>query len=252
MTNSVRSGVGRRLSVLVGVAALVLAFGASTAMASVNLTPAGPYASTGSTAVTVYGTSPYPGATYVTVSVCNVASGVVPGTRCDLNSASPEPVSLASYEEEEVKTSVRRGAWQDWDFTKGAPKKVEGSTTTCKNQAGSATSARWPSPITKKQGRATCSSAPSCRTSFSNNEAVVAGPAPPLPGGAGPAISPRSRHLPQNERQEPPRCPSAPAPSARCSRFSSPPSPDWRCSPATRTAPAGPIPKPPRSRPRRS
>ena len=119
----------KRLGLLVALAALVSGIVAASASATVNLSPAGPYASAGAE-ITVSGTSPLKGATNVAIAVCNVASGVEPGTRCDGEKAIPGLKSLASYEAG-LALVVRRGPWTDWDFTKGAP--VEGTTkTTCK------------------------------------------------------------------------------------------------------------------------
>lgn len=127
----------KRLGLLVAVAALVSGIAAASAFGSVNLSPAGPYASAGAV-VKTSGSSPFKGTTHVAVATCNVASGVVPGTRCDGAKAIPGLKTLAEYEAG-LNIEVRRGPWTDWDFTKGAP--VKGSTeTTCKKTGEAANS----------------------------------------------------------------------------------------------------------------
>ena len=125
MSNSIRKGLGRRVAMVGALTAAVLAFGASSAFATVTLSPAGPYSSTKSTSVKASGTVPA-GAELVAVAVCNASFN--PGTHCDINSVSGggalEPVE--AYEEG-LEISVRRGvtsttAWTSWDFTSGVPK----------------------------------------------------------------------------------------------------------------------------------
>jgi hypothetical protein len=128
----------KRFGLLVAVAALVSGIAAASAFASVNLSPAGPYASAGAS-VKVSGSSPFKGTTHVAVATCNVASGVEPGTRCDGPKAIPGLKTLAEYEAGSLELEVRRGPWTDWDFTKGAP--VKGTTeTTCKKTGEAANS----------------------------------------------------------------------------------------------------------------
>lgn len=129
--------VVKRLGLLVAVAALVSGIAVASAFASVNLSPAGPYASAGAV-VKASGTSPVKGTTHVAVALCNVASGVELGTRCDGEKAIAGLKTLGEYEAG-LNIEVRRGAWTDWDFTKGKP--VEGTTkTTCKKTGEAANS----------------------------------------------------------------------------------------------------------------
>lgn len=131
MSNTIRKGLGRRVAMVGALVAAVLAFGASSAFATVTLTPEGPYSSTKSTSVKATGTVPA-GAELVAVAVCNESFS--PGTHCDINSVSGggalEPVS--AYEKG-LKISVRRGvntttAWTSWDFTSGEPKETTPAT----------------------------------------------------------------------------------------------------------------------------
>ena len=104
--------------------AAVLAVGASSAFATVSLSPAGPYSSTKSTTVKASGTAPA-GAELVAVAVCNASFEA--GTHCDINSVSGggalEPTE--AYESG-LAISVRRGTsstvgWTSWSFTSGVP-----------------------------------------------------------------------------------------------------------------------------------
>jgi hypothetical protein len=131
MSRSIRKGFGRRVAMVGALTAAVLAFGVSSAFATVTLSPAGPYSSTKATSVKASGTVPA-GAELVAVAVCNASFS--PGTHCDINSVSGggalEPV--AAYEAG-LKISVRRGltsttAWTSWDFTSGEPKSTTPAT----------------------------------------------------------------------------------------------------------------------------
>jgi hypothetical protein len=125
MSNTIRKGLGRRVAMVGALIAAILAFGASSAFATINLAPEGPYSSTKSTSVKASGTAPA-GAELVAVAVCNASFS--PGTHCDFNSVSGGGAleSVAAYEKG-LKISVRRGvnsttAWTSFDFTSGEPK----------------------------------------------------------------------------------------------------------------------------------
>jgi len=130
----VRKGAGRTGLALAAVAA-VLAVVAPAASASVNLSPGGPFAEVDATTVSGAPPAAFSEATQVAISVCNVETGVTPGTRCDIEGSTPGFVTVAKYAEG-VELQVQRGPWQDYTFVKGAPEKVTGSFTTCDNQAG--------------------------------------------------------------------------------------------------------------------
>ncbi|MFT3864929.1 MAG: hypothetical protein QM729_11710 [Solirubrobacterales bacterium] len=120
---------GRRFALLGALTALAMGLMASTAFASVSLSPSGPYEDTGAS-VSVSGTSPTSEANYVAIAVCNLT--VTPGERCDGERAS-ELVSVAKYEAG-VKLELSR-EFNDWNYTTGEPFET-GTETECENVAG--------------------------------------------------------------------------------------------------------------------
>lgn len=114
----------RSLALLGTTMAAMLAIGASSAFASVSLSPAGPYSGSEATTVMVSGTAPT-GAEAVAVAVCNTTFS--PGTHCDLNSVSKGGAFATVGEYKKGLTiKVRRGkttteGWPSFDFTSGVP-----------------------------------------------------------------------------------------------------------------------------------
>lgn len=135
MTSPLSMRLGRRFALIGAAAAAIAAFGASSAFASVSLSPEGPYSNSAPTAVTVSGTPEGPGAEaeFVGVVVCNTEAA--PGTRCDIVSATEGLEPIEAYEESEIQILVRRGPWQDWNFTSGSPTPVLGSETACLSES---------------------------------------------------------------------------------------------------------------------
>lgn len=141
MSNSMFGGPGKRLGLLVGLMALVMGVGASSAFA-IELTPPGPYEPEVESTVTVSGKVPwkFSGATEVGIAVCNHSEPA--GTHCDLNSVSGggnlEPVS--EYEAG-LNIQVRRGnaeefplePWPSFSFITGAPE-PEAPATLCQDE----------------------------------------------------------------------------------------------------------------------
>jgi len=128
----------QRFALLGALAALLVGLGASSAFASVNV-PAGPFGASENVEVQGVADGAQTGATHVAVVVCNVATGVTPGSRCDKGSASGgvsenlEPI--ANYEAG-IEITVSQGPWQDYNYLMGTPPaKVTGSFTTCLNEA---------------------------------------------------------------------------------------------------------------------
>lgn len=127
MTSHLSKRLGRRLAMTAVLTGAMIGLGASSALASANLSPEGPYDNSKPTAVTVSGT-PATGAEFVAIAVCNAEAA--PGTRCDGEEATGLE-SAEAYEEGEVGINVRRGGWPDFDFTSGEPTPVPESETTC-------------------------------------------------------------------------------------------------------------------------
>lgn len=139
MSSPMFKGLGKRTALIGAIAAVLTGFAASSAFASVNLSPEGPYSPSTTTPVVVSGEAPAPIAaetTHVASVVCNATGAKAPlGSHCDLGSASSAtPSPIGDYEEELVEVNVRRGAWDDWSFLSGAPAQDPAKTqTTCLN-----------------------------------------------------------------------------------------------------------------------
>jgi len=112
-----------------------VALTATPAHASVTVTPSTGLNSAGAV-VAVSGSAPVwaSAATRVTLAVCNVASGVTPGSRCDaLNASGFE--TIADYGSG-IAFQVY-GSFADYTFLGGAGPVATGTTTTCLGSTGS-------------------------------------------------------------------------------------------------------------------
>jgi len=121
--------------VAAGAAVAAVALTATPAHASVTVSPSTGLNPAGAT-VTVSGSAPAwaSTATRVTLAVCNVASGVTPGSRCDaLNASGFE--TIADYGSG-IAFAVY-GSFADYTFLGGAGPVATGTTTTCLGATGS-------------------------------------------------------------------------------------------------------------------
>lgn len=129
----------KRFALLGALAALMVGLGASAAFASVVLPKEGPFEATDSVKVKGVADGAQTGATHVAIVVCNVATGVTPGSRCDKGSASggaEEKLEPIAKYEAGITINIQQGPWQDYSYLMGTPpSEVTGSTTTCLNEA---------------------------------------------------------------------------------------------------------------------
>lgn len=129
--SALKSGA-RRIALLTALTALMVGFGASSAFASVELSPGGPYTSVDEIFVSGERTVAAAEATHVAIVVCNVSEGEPAwGTRCDAEAATPGFVPIASYETPEtIELTIQRGPWAEFNFAGKEPIPT-GEETTC-------------------------------------------------------------------------------------------------------------------------
>lgn len=135
MSSPTFKGLGRRLAMIGALAALMVGLSASTAFASVELSPEPPYEMSPEE-ITVKGKAPEPGITHFALAHCNFTNvdqedKETFGKECDIFGASAGLIAVGPEGEYEEEMEVRKSWEPNYDFTEGMPDPLPGTGTDC-------------------------------------------------------------------------------------------------------------------------